>query len=100
MLKIYKPSKSSMQSGKGITKRWIAEYISEVNSPKDSLMGWNSSNDTRSQIKIFFNTLEEAINWAKINNYQFEVFNSQERKIIPKKYADNFSYNKKEPWTH
>ena len=49
---------------------------------------------------IFFNTLEEAISWAKKNNYQFEILNSQERKIIPKKYADNFSFNRKEPWTH
>ena len=86
--------------GKGKTKRWIAEYISESDNIKDSLMGWNSSLDTKSQIKLFFNTLEEAKTWAKKNNYQYEIIYPNERKIIPKKYADNFSFKKKEPWTH
>ena len=52
-IKIYKPSKSSMQSGLGKTKQWLAEYISEKDKTKDSLMGWNSSSDTKEQIKIF-----------------------------------------------
>ena len=54
-LKIYKPSKTAMQSGLGKTKRWLAEYISDVDNVKDSLMGWNSSKDTKSQI-ILSNT--------------------------------------------
>ena len=99
-LKIYKPTKTSMQSGRGTTKKWIAEYISESDNIKDSLMGWNSSLDTKSQIKLFFNTLEEAKTWAKKNNYQYEIIKPQERKIIPKNYAANFSFNKKIPWTH
>ena len=99
-IKIYKPSKTSMQSGRGKTKKWTAEYISDVDITKDSLMGWNSSNDTMSQIKMFFDTKEEAIKWAKFNKYQFEVIDFQERKIIPKKYSDNFSFKRKEPWTH
>ena len=60
-IKIYKPSKSSMQSGMGNTKQWIAEYINEKEKIKDSLMGWNSSSDTKEQIKIFFDTKEKAI---------------------------------------
>ena len=100
MLRIYKPAKTAMQSGRAKTKNWIAEYISKDSLEKDSLMGWNVSKDTNSQIKIFFNTKSEAIKWAKKNNFQFEIINYQERKIIPKKYADNFAFNKKEPWTH
>ena len=100
VLRIYKPSKTAMQSGRFKTKNWIAEYISSESLEKDSLMGWNSSKDTKTQIKIYFNTLEEAMEWAKKNNYQFEIISSQDRKIIPKKYSDNFSFNKKEPWTH
>ena len=42
VLKIYKPSKTAMQSGRSKTKKWIAEYISEKINPKDSLMGWNT----------------------------------------------------------
>ena len=53
-IKIFKPAKTSMQSGLGKTKKWLAEYISEVDTVKDSLMGWNSSLDTHSQIKVFF----------------------------------------------
>ena len=64
-IKIYKPSKTSMQSGFKKTKLWLAEYISEVEKVKDSLMGWNSSLDTKSQIKLFFDTKEQAIEWAK-----------------------------------
>ena len=53
-IKIYKPSKTAMQSGIGKTKKWLAEYISDVDNFKDSLMGWNSSLDTQSQIRVFF----------------------------------------------
>ena len=68
-IKIYKPSKTSMQSGFKKTKLWLAEYISEVEKVKDSLMGWNSSLDTKSQIKLFFDTKEQAIEWAKKNTW-------------------------------
>ena len=99
-IKIYKPSKTSMQSGLGKTKQWLAEYISESPKVKDNLMGWNSSLDTKSQIKIFFETKEQAINWAKQNKYQYFVQESQSRNIKPKNYASNFDINRKEPWTH
>ncbi len=56
----------ALQSGLGKTKKWLAEYISDVDNVKDSLMGWNSSLDTQNQIKIFFETKEQAIAWAKI----------------------------------
>ena len=99
-IKIYKQSKSSMQSGLGKTKVWLAEYISEKDKTKDSLMGWNSSSDTKEQIKIFFDTKEQAIEWSKKNNEQFIVIEPKERKIKPKNYASNFDMNRKEPWTH
>ena len=99
-IKIYKPSKTAMQSGLGKTKKWLAEYISDIDSAKDSLMGWNSSLDTQSQIKIFFETKKQAIAWAKNSNYQFYVEESKIKKIKPKSYASNFDINRKEPWTH
>ena len=100
VLKIYKPTKTAMQSGRAKTKQWIAEYISDKPLEKDTLMGWNSSKDTKSQIKIFFDSKDKAISWAKKNNFQFEEITPQIKKIIPKSYADNFSYKRKEPWTH
>ena len=99
-LKIYKPAKTAMQSGMRKTKKWLAEYISDTDSVKDSLMGWNSSLDTQSQIKVFFETKEQAITWAKKNNYQFYVEEPKIKRIKPKSYASNFDINRKEPWTH
>ena len=99
-IKIYKPSKTAMQSGKGNTKKWLAKYISDVDIVKDSLMGWNSSLDTKTQIKIFFETKELAISWAKKNKYQFFVEEPKIKKLKPKSYASNFDFNRKEPWTH
>ena len=99
-IKIYKPSKTAMQSGSGKTKKWLAEYISDLNNYKDSLMGWNSSNDTKTQIKIFFDTKEQAINWAKKNNYQFYVEEAKAKIIKPKSYSSNFDIGRKESWTH
>lgn len=99
-IKIYKPSKTAMQSGQGKTKRWLAEYISDVSTSRDSLMGWTSSSDTHSQIRLFFNTKEQAIKWAINNNYQFFVEETKKIKIKSKSYASNFDINRKEPWTH
>ena len=89
-IEIYKPSKSSMQSGLGKTKQWLAEYVGEKDKTKDSLMGWNSSLDTK----------EQAIEWSKKNIEQFILIEPKERKIKPKNYASNFDYNRNEPWTH
>ena len=99
-IKIYKPSKSSMQSGQGNTKKWLAEYISDSEQIKDTLMGWNSSLDTKSQIKVFFDTKEKAIQWAQKNNYQYFVEDPKKRKIKSKSYASNFDINRKVSWTH
>ena len=100
IVKIYKPTKTSMQSARNKTKKWLVEYVDKNSEEKDSLMGWISSNYTNNQVKIFFDTKEKAIDWAKQKHYQYEVIESQDRNLIPKNYAANFAYNKKEPWTH
>ncbi len=99
-IKIYKPSKTAMQSGLKNSKIWVAEYISDIDTTTDFLMGWNSSADTQTQIKLFFKTKEQAINWAQKNNYQFYVEEPKVRKIKIKSYASNFDIKRKEPWTH
>ena len=99
-IKIYKPTKTSMQSGFKKTKLWLAEYISDVEKVKDLLMGWNSSLDTKTQIKLFFDTKDQAILWAKNNNYQYYVDEPKTKKIKPKSYTSNFDFYRKEPWTH
>ena len=99
-IKIYIPAKPSKQSGQGKSKKWLAEYVSDVEKVKDTLMGWNSSLDTKTQIRLFFDTKDQAIEWAKKNNYQYFIEEPKSKKIKPKNYASNFDINRKEPWTH
>ena len=87
--KIYKPNKSAMQSGLGKTGKWILEY--EVADPtKNPLMGWESSSDTYSELKLEFSTKELAINYAKKKKIDFELIEPRKRKTVKKSYADNF----------
>ena len=88
--KIYKPSKTAMQSGLKKFEKWILEYITD--DPTISpLMGWESSTDTFSELKMDFTTKEKAIEYAKKNQIQFELIEPKERKIVKKSYADNFT---------
>jgi len=87
--KIYIPNKSPMQSGLGKTSKWILEF--ETNDPtKNPLMGWESSDDTLTELKLEFSTKELALEYAKKNKIDAEVIEPRKRKIIKKSYADNF----------
>ena len=87
--KIYIPNKSPMQSGLGKTSKWILEF--ETNDPtKNPLMGWESSDDTLTELKLEFSTKELAIEYAKKNKIEAEVIEPRKRKIVKKSYADNF----------
>jgi len=87
--KIYKPNKSAMQSGLRKIDKWILEF--EVNDPTiNPLMGWESSNDTYSELKLEFSTKDLAINYAKNKKIEFEIIEPKKRKIVKKSYANNF----------
>ena len=78
-----------MQSGLGKTDKWILEF--EVEDPtKNPLMGWESSSDTYSELRLEFSTKELAINYAKKKKINFELIEPKKRKIVKKSYADNF----------
>ena len=87
--KIYSPAKTSMQSGRGKLEKWILEFNRE-DLEKDFIMGWDSSSDTKKQIKITFETKDEAIAYAKKKNISYSIIEPNNRKIIIKSYADNF----------
>ena len=91
--KIYKPTKTAMQSGNRNTKNWLLEFDT-LNTGIDPLMGWESSKDTMSEVKLEFSTKEQAINYAKKNNINYYIIEPQKRKIIKKSYTDNFLKNK------
>ncbi len=87
--KIYKPNKTAMQSGLGKTDKWILEF--EVDDPtKNPLMGWESSSDTYSEVKLKFSSKELAISYAKKKKINFELIETKKRKVVKKSYADNF----------
>ena len=90
MVRIYKPTKSAMQSGRARTKEWVLEF--EPGSPRvaDPLMGWISSTDTKTQVRLFFVTSEEAQAFAERHGLYFTIEQPRERKLKTKSYADNF----------
>ena len=78
-----------MQSGTGKTDKWILEYET-VNPTNNPLMGWESSSDTFTELKLEFSSKELAINYAKKKKIDFELIEPKKRKITKKSYADNF----------
>ena len=87
--KIYKPSKTAMQSGTRNTKNWLLEFDT-LNTGTNPLMGWETSEDTMSEVKLEFPTKEEALNYAKKNNIDYYIIEPQKNKIVKKSYSDNF----------
>ena len=91
-VKIYKPSKNAMQSGRAKTEKWILEFKSTSRKTPESLMGWSSSNDTLSQVKLKFDTCAQAIAYANKNGWTYELSSERKRKVKPRNYTDNFVY--------
>ena len=79
--KIYKPSKTAMQSGTRNTKNWLLEFDT-LDTGTNPLMGWETSEDTMSEVKLEFPTKEEARNYAKKNNIDYYIVEPQKKKII------------------
>jgi hypothetical protein len=92
--RIYKPTKTSMQSGQANTRFWILEYEPEERKKIDNLMGWTSSGDMRGQIRLKFRSKDEAVSYAENNKIQYNLASPKPRKQRPKSYADNFRFDK------
>ncbi len=98
--RIYKPAKTAMQSGFAKTKDWVLDYEPEEPRVVESLMGWTTSGDMKSQIRLRFETKEEAVAYAERHGIPYQV---QESKQAPRRglsYADNFAFSRWAPWTH
>ena len=89
-----------MQSGMARTKRWVLEYEPEKPRKVEPLMGWTSSSDMRSQLRIGFATKDEAIAYAERNGIPFIVMGPKPRKLVKKSYSDNFKFGRIGRWTH
>ena len=90
--RIYKPARGAMQSAQGKASQWMLEFDRREALQPESLMGWTQSGDTMNQIRIPFDTLEEAEGFAKRNHLDFIISESQQRRIRPRNYGDNFKY--------
>ncbi|MAW87702.1 MAG: ETC complex I subunit [Phyllobacteriaceae bacterium] len=98
--RIFSPAKTAMQSGKAKTGRWILEFEPESPRKIDPLMGYTTSSDMKSQVRLSFETKEEAIAYAEKNGIAYSVREPKESKRRQISYSDNFRYDRKTPWTH
>ena len=98
--RIYKPSRSATQSGRGRSKEWVLEYAPGGPRAVEPLMGWTSSSDPLSQVRLSFETREEAIAYATRNGIPYSVQEERPRRTRKKSYADNFKFGRRVPWTH
>jgi NADH dehydrogenase len=100
--RIYQPSKTAMSSGTAKTRHWVLEFAPESPREIDPLMGWTSSSDTQSQVRLKFDTLEAAKAYAKEHGIDVIQLTPNKRKpnIRPRGYAENFAVDRKGAWTH
>jgi len=100
--RIYQPARNVMQSGVGKSKQWVLEYASDKARGIDPLMGWTSSSDTQTQVKLRFPTKEAALDYAKEHGINAVVQEPHKRKpnIRAGGYGENFATNRRGTWTH
>jgi hypothetical protein len=98
--RIYRPARTAMSSGQAKTQRWVLEYEPERSKSIEPLMGYTSSDDMRSQIRLEFETKEEAVDYAKRNGIAYQVSEPKERVRPAMAYSDNFRHGRTQPWTH
>lgn len=95
--RIFRPAKTAMQSGKGNSKAWVLEYEPAAPKLADPLMGWLGSTDTVQQVRLTFETREQAIAYAKRKGLDYNVSEpTPKHQPKPKNYADNFRFDKME----
>ncbi len=100
--RIYQPAHSATQSGHGNSGQWVLEFEPKAARCIDPLMGWTSSTDMNSQVKVHFDSKAAAVEFAVENGMAFQVTEPKIRKPLLRQggYAENFASNRKSVWTH
>ena len=98
--RIYKPAKTAMQSGHAKAQEWVLNYEPEQPREVEPLMGWTSSGDMRQQVRLRFDTVEEAVAYCERHGIAYQVFDTKPVTRRVMSYSDNFSFKRSEPWTH
>jgi hypothetical protein len=94
LARIYRPSKTAMQSGRAQTHKWLLEYEPATRRTPDPLMGWASAHDTLNEVRMRFATLDEALAFATKRGLDYTIIEPQARTTKAKSYADNFRYDR------
>lgn len=91
-----------MSSGMAKTKSWVLEFVNDSTREIDPLMGWTSSDDTQTQVRLRFDSKEEALEYAEENGIDAAVTEPKKRRanIRPGGYGDNFATKRRGAWTH
>lgn len=100
--RIYQPARTAMSSGAAKTRNWVLYYAPASAREVDPLMGWTSSTDTQTQVRLLFETKEAALEYAREHGIDAVVSEPHKRKPIirPGGYGDNFATNRRTVWTH
>src|SRR6056297_2158884 len=100
--RIYKPAKTAMSSGTAKTHEWVLEFAPASARSVDPLMGWTSSSDTQSQVRMTFDSKDAALAYAREHDIDAQVFEPKKRRanIRPRGYAENFAVDRRGSWTH
>jgi NADH dehydrogenase ubiquinone Fe-S protein 4 len=92
--RIFRPTKTAMQSGRRATRNWVLEYEPLTPRVPDLLMGWSSAGDTLNEVRLKFDTLEEAVAFAHKHGIEYTILAPEERILKPKSYVENFRYDR------
>ena len=100
--RIFQPARTAMQSGSAKTHVWVLEYAPASAREIDPLMGWTSSGDTDTQVRLRFETREAAEDYARAQGIDYDLTEPKPRKpvIRPRGYGENFATDRKGAWTH
>jgi hypothetical protein len=100
--RIYRPAKNAMTSGMAKTRKWVLDFVPSSAREVDPLMGWTSSSDTQSQVRLRFDTKEAALEYAEAHGIDALVSEPKVRKANVRAggYGENFATNRRGPWTH
>lgn len=98
--RIYRPAPNAMQSGRGKSKKWVLVHEQTTAKQIEPLMGYTATTDTQVQVRLSFDTLDEAESYARTNGIPYSV--QPPHSSTPKRssYPDNFRFDRKTPWTH
>jgi len=98
--RIYRPARTAMQSGQANTKEWMLDFEPEQPRNIEPLMGWTSSADMKQEVRLHFDSKEEAVAFCEREGISYQVFESKPPVRQRISYSDNFAYPRREAWTH